>query len=246
MNKYKSKMVYDPSSGKVNGNAHQISMNEDFWLPRREGSSGTQIDTLQGGQNLNDIDDILYFQRKLYKSLNVPQSRIEQDDVVPLGGRGAEVTRDEWKFDKFVRRLRRRFSELFSEIMRRQLILKNITTQEDWDTLVAPFVQFKYASDSYMKAQQEAELLNDRLATLAAIDQYVGKYFSKDFVKRNVLNWTDEDIKDQAKKIKKELAAGEYPDPATMDADGNSLLPPPMPITTPGFGFTAPDGQPTS
>lgn len=225
MNKYKSKMVYDSNSGTVQGNAHQISMLEDFWLPRREGGTGTQIDTLQGGANLGDIEDVLYFQRKLYKSLNVPSSRLEQGAVISLGGRSAEITRDEWKFGKFVTRLRRRFSELFLEIMKRQLILKGITTPDDWEKIIRPGIKFKYASDSFMKDQQESELLADQINMLGSAEPFVGKYFSRDMVKRRVLGQSDDEMKTQAELIKKEIAAGEYLDPAKVaESELNSNL----------------------
>lgn len=219
MNKYKTKMIYDPVSGKVNGTAYQISMMEDYWLPRREGGRGTEIDSLPGGENLGQIDDVVYFQKKLNTALNVPRSRLEGDSQVLIGGRGPEITRDEWKFDKFVRRLRKRFSMLFVDLLRKQLIMKRITTPEDWDEIFSNKVKFKYRSDTYMKDQQETEELEGRIALLAEITPFIGRYFSKDYVERNVLKRTDEEIQSEAKKIKQEIASGAYPDPLLQPAD---------------------------
>lgn len=207
MNRFKSKISYDATSGKVNTNAHQMTMMEDYWLPRREGGRGTEVSTLPGGQNLNDIDDVMYFMKKLYKSLKVPPSRIESEGSILLGGRGAEVTRDEWKFDKFVQRLRRRFSGLFTEILGRHLVLKNITTEEDWKT-IKPNLKYIFTSDGYMKEQQELETFANRINILSSVDGFVGRYFSKETIERNVLRRSDVEIQDERKKIKEELKDG--------------------------------------
>lgn len=207
MNRFKSKISYDATSGKVNTNAHQMTMMEDYWLPRREGGRGTEITTLPGGTNLNDIDDVMYFLKKLYKSLKVPSSRLEPDANVLIGGRGAEVSRDEWKFDKFVQRLRRRFATLFIELLGRHLVLKNITTEEDW-AILKNQIQFNFASDGYMKEQQELDTFANRVAILSSVDGFVGRYFSKETIEREVLRRSDEEIVAERKKIIKELKDG--------------------------------------
>jgi len=228
MNKHRSKMVYNAVTGMVEGNAHQISMMEDFWLPRREGGKGTEVTTLDGASNLGDIDDVLYFQRKLYKSLNVPSSRLESDSTINIGGRSAEVTRDEWKFNKFIQRLRRRFSGLFDEILMRQLVLKNITTPEDWMNDIKPNIKYIYSSDSFAREQQESDLLNDQLTMLERAEPFLGTYFSKDSIERKVLGRGDDEIKKEADKIKEELGAGMYPDPHLNQEDFIQTTPAPQ------------------
>lgn len=219
MQKNKSKVSYDPSTGKVHGHAYQQTMLEDFWMPRREGGRGTEIDTLQGGQNLGQIDDVLYFQKLLFRSLNVPLGRLENDDAaILIGGRGAEVTRDEWKFNKFVQRLRRRYSSLFKQLLQIQLDLKGIATRDEWDELIEPKIRFNYASDSYVKQQQEDETMVNRLSAVNSADPLVGKYFSQNWVRKNILKQTDEEIAEEDEKIESELAkkqelAKKYPDP---------------------------------
>lgn len=208
MNRFKSKLTYNATTGTVNTNAHQMTMLEDFWLPRREGGRGTEVSTLPGGDNLGQIEDVMYFLKKLYKSLNVPESRLEPDNQIMLGGRGAEVSRDEWKFDKFIQRLRRRFSGLFTELLGRHLILKNIVTEEDWEEDIKPNLKYIYASDGYMKEQQELDTFANRVNILGTVDPFVGKYFSKETIEREVLRRSDAMIKDERKKIDKELKAG--------------------------------------
>jgi len=208
MNRFKTKISYDATSGKVQTNAHQMTMMEDYWLPRKEGTRGTEISTIPGGQNLNDIEDVLYFLKKLYKSLKVPESRLNPDQGILLGGRGAEVSRDEWKFDKFIQRLRRRFAGLFISILGKQLVLKNICTEDDWKNIIKPNLQFMYASDGYMKEQQELDTFANRVAILSSVDNYVGKYFSKETIERVVLRRSDEEIEKERKKIVEELKAG--------------------------------------
>lgn len=208
MNRFKNRISYDATSGKVNTNAHQMTMMEDYWLPRREGGRGTEVSTLPGGQNLNDIDDVLYFLKKLYKALKVPPSRLEQDSSILIGGRGAEVTRDEWKFDKFIQRLRRRFAGLFTEMLGRHLVLKNISTEDDWNEIIKPNIQYIYTSDGYMKEQQELDTFANRIGILTSVDGFVGRYFSKETIERKVLRRSDEEIQDERKRIKDELASG--------------------------------------
>lgn len=192
---YKTEVVYDSENGGIVGNNHQVSMLEDYWLPRREGGRGTEIDTLPAASNLGDIDDILYFRKELMMSLNVPISRLEQDSQINIGaGNLAEVTRDEWKFQKFISRLRAKFSYLPLTILKLQLTLKGILSDKDWDEKVAPFIKLNYAVDDMVKEQQENEILQGRLQALDQVSDYVGKYFSHSNVMRNILKMTDEDI----------------------------------------------------
>ena len=225
INKYKTKLVYDGNSGTVKGNSHQVSMMEDYWLPRREGGKGTEIDTLKGGENLGKIDDLKYFQKNLLKSLNVPQSRLESEATISIGNRATEINRDELKFNKFIQRIRRRFNNLFLDLLRTQLILKGITTSEDWDTVILPHISFEYASDEYIKEEQDAMVLESRLEALAQADPYVGKYFTKEDILKKILRMDDEEIKYMEKTIKKEIAAGDYPDPMDVFKLDNNIHP---------------------
>ena len=210
INKYRTKLVYDGSSGKVKGNSHQVSMMEDYWLPRREGGKGTEISTLPAGQNLNQIDDIKYFQKRLLESLQVPKSRLESEATISIGNRATEINRDELKFNKFIQRLRRRFNGIFLDLLRTQLILKNITSAQDWDEIVLPLITFEYASDLFIKEEQEGQILDARLAALGAADEFVGKYFSRETLMKKILRMTDQDIKNEKDLIDKEIKAGLY------------------------------------
>lgn len=206
-------------------------MLEDFWLPRREGGRGTEISTLPGGDNLGQIDDILYFQKRLYKSLNVPIGRLEQESQFNLG-RSAEISRDELKFQKFIDRLRKRFSILFSEILKRQLILKNVITEEDWNEWGSD-IHFDYIRDNNFTELKDAELLRERLQTLDLTQQYIGEYFSKEYVFRNILMMGDEDIKEIKKQIADEQSTGEIPDKEAdaAEAEAEAQKPPaPTPV----------------
>ena len=234
MMRYRNKLVYDASTGEVRDDKKYMAMLEDFWLPRREGGRGTEISTLPGGQNLGEITDIEYFKKKLFKSLNVPISRIEGDGGFNLG-RSSEILRDEVKFSKFVGRLRKRFSAMFSDMLRTQLLLKNIITTEDWDVM-QEHIQFDFLYDNHFTELKEAELQNERLALLAATEPYIGKYYSQDWVRRQVLRQTDEEIMEQDELIEKEIADGIIPDPANMmlDPEGSGgILPMPMPEEEP-------------
>lgn len=211
INKYRTKLVYDGNTGKVKGNSHQVSMMEDYWLPRREGGRGTEITTLPAGENLNQIEDLRYFQKKLLESLNVPKSRLENEATISIGNRATEINRDEIKFNKFVQRLRRRFNALFIDLLRTQLILKGITTAEDWDDIILPLLQFEYASDTFVKEEQEAQIMEGRLAALDQADPYVGKYFSRRTVMKKILRMDDVEIDLEDAIIKKEVAQGLYP-----------------------------------
>ena len=207
MSRYRNKLVYDANTGNIRDDRKHMSMLEDFWLPRREGGRGTEITTLPGGENLGQIDDILYFQKKLYRSLNVPINRLEPEAQFNLG-RATEITRDELKFQKFVDRLRRRFSMLFTEILKKQLIMKAIITEEDWDNWKQD-VYINYVRDNHFTELKDAEILQNKLQTLDNMQQYVGEYFSKEWVMKNVLYFDDDEIEDMKKQIGEEEKAGE-------------------------------------
>ena len=217
MMRYRNKLVYDAGTGEIRDDKKYMSMLEDFWLPRREGGRGTEISTLPGGQNLGEITDIEYFKKKLYRSLNVPPSRMDGEGGFNLG-RSSEILRDEVKFSKFVGRLRKRFSGLFIDMLRTQLLLKNIVTPEDWE-IMSEHIQFDFLYDNHFTELKETELMNERLASLATVEPYIGKYYSQDWVRRKVLRQTDEEILEQDKLIKKEIKDGIIPDPAAIEQD---------------------------
>ena len=222
MMRYRNKMVYDANTGEMRDDKKFMSMMEDFWLPRREGGRGTEISTLPGGQNLGEITDIEYFKKKLYKSLNIPPSRMESDGGFNLG-RSSEILRDEVKFSKFVGRLRKRFSQMFNDILRSQLILKNIVTPEDWDLMVE-HIQYDFLYDNHFSELKEAELTTERLNLVATAEPYIGKYYSQDYVRRNILRQTDQEIIEQDELIEKEISDGIIPDPnAPMPMDGGEM-----------------------
>jgi len=202
MNRYRNKLVYDASTGEIRDDRNHMSMLEDFWLPRREGGRGTEITTLPGGSNLGEIDDIVYFQRKLYRSLNVPVSRMEAENNFSLG-RSTEITRDELKFTKFVQRLRKKFTPLFTDILKTQLVLKGIITLEDWDNM-KEHIQYDFLQDGHFAELKEAEILRERLDMLGNIDSYIGTFFSKRWVQKNVLQLTEYEIDDMQKEMNKE------------------------------------------
>jgi len=214
MMRYRNKLVYDASTGEIRDDKKFMSMLEDFWLPRREGGRGTEISTLPGGQNLGEITDIEYFKKKLYRSLNVPPSRMDGEGGFNLG-RSSEILRDELKFTKFVSRLRKRFSQMFNDMLKTQLILKNIVTPEDWD-LMQQHIQYDFLYDNHFSELKEAELLSERLNLVATAEPYVGKYYSQDYVRRNILRQTDQEIIEQDEIIKKEIEDGVIPDPTAM------------------------------
>ena len=211
MMRYRNKMVYDANTGEIRDDKKFMAMLEDFWLPRREGGRGTEISTLPGGQNLGEITDIEYFKKKLYRSLNVPPSRMDGEGGFNLG-RSSEILRDEVKFSKFVARLRKRFSYMFNDMLKTQLILKNIITPEDWE-LMDEHIQYDFLYDNHFAELKDAELLNERLNMVQVAEPYVGKYFSQDYVRRKILRQTDEEIIEQDKIIKKEIKDGIIPDP---------------------------------
>ena len=212
MMRYRNKLVYDANTGEMRDDKKFMSMMEDFWLPRREGGRGTEITTLPGGQNLGEITDINYFQKKLYRSLNVPETRIAGSDAGFSLGRSSEILRDEVKFSKFVGRMRKRFTHLFNDILRTQLLLKNVVTPEDWDVM-SDHIQYDFLYDNHFAELKDSELLQERLNLASAAEPYVGKYYSADYIRRKVLRQTDQEIIDQDKQIKQEIAKGIIPDP---------------------------------
>jgi hypothetical protein len=203
MNRYRNKLVYDASTGEIRDDRNHMSMLEDFWLPRREGGRGTEITTLPGGSNLGEIDDITYFQKKLYKSLNVPISRMDSEAGFSLG-RASEITRDELKFTKFVQRIRKKFVPLFTDILKTQLLLKGVIAPEDWDVM-QEHIQYDFLQDGHFSELKDAELLNDRIQTLDSIQSYIGTFFSKEYVLKRVLRMNDAEIDEMNDQIKKEL-----------------------------------------
>jgi hypothetical protein len=211
MNRYRNKLVYNVQTGEIRDDNKMMSMLEDFWLPRREGGRGTEITTLPGGQNLGEISDIQYFLKKLYKSLNIPESRIGGEGGFNLG-RSSEILRDEVKFSKFVGRLRKRFSFMFQDMLKTQLLLKNIITPEDWDVM-EEHIQYDFLYDNHFTELKEAELMTERLNLLATAEPYIGKYYSQDYVRRHILRQTDGEIIEENKKIEKEIKDGIIPDP---------------------------------
>ena len=210
MNRYRNKLVYDASTGNLKDDRKHMSMLEDFWLPRREGGRGTEISTLPGGENLGQIDDIIYFQKRLYRSLNVPIARLEQETQFSLG-RSTEISRDEVKFQKFIDRLRKRFSSLFLGILRKQLVLKGIITEQDWEDWKND-IQIDYVRDNHFTELKNSELLKERLGTLDQISQYVGEYFSREWVMKNVMMMNDEDIEEMKQQVEAENANGDDED----------------------------------
>ena len=203
MNRYRNKLVYDATTGEIRDDRNHMSMLEDFWLPRREGGRGTEISTLPGGSNLGEIDDITYFQKKLYKSLNVPISRMDSEAGFSLG-RASEITRDELKFSKFVQRIRKKFVPLFTDILKTQLLLKGVIAPEDWD-MMQEHIQYDFLQDGHFAELKDAELLNDRIQTLDSIQSYIGTFFSKEYVLKKVLRMNDAEIAEMNDQIKKEL-----------------------------------------
>ena len=224
MGRYRNKLVYDASTGEIRDDKKFMSMLEDFWLPRREGGRGTEITTLPGGQNLGELEDVKYFQKKLYKSLNVPTSRLETETTFNIG-RAAEITRDEVKFQKFIARLRKRFSELFVDLIKTQLILKGIISIEEWDEY-KEHIQINYIADNYFNELKETEIRNERMNLVNTMDPFVGKYFSIDYIRRQVLKHSDTEIIEIDKQIEDEMAEGKIADPAEeamMAAEGGGM-----------------------
>ena len=214
MAKHKNKLVYDASSGEIRDDRKFMTMMEDFWLPRREGGRGTEITTLPGGQNLGEMDDVDYFRRKLYKSLNVPITRMESETQFNLG-RTSEVTRDELKFTRFIERLRARFTHLFDNLLEIQLVLKGVINRKQWKELRED-LYYDFPQDNYFTELKNAEVLTERLRLMGEVEQYVGKFYSLDWVRKNVLQMSEEEIRDMDKQIKKEESDEDSP----MNDDG--------------------------
>ena len=221
MNRYRNKLVYDASTGEIRDDRNHMSMLEDFWLPRREGGRGTEITTLPGGSNLGEIDDIVYFQRKLYRSLNVPISRLEAENGFSLG-RASEITRDELKFTKFVQRIRKKFVPLFTDLLKTNLLLKGVISPEDWPRM-QEHIQYDFMEDGHFAELKEAELLNDRIQTLDGIQSYIGTFFSKEYVLKKVLNMTDAEVQEMRDQIAKELETDPMDGGVTMPDGGDGI-----------------------
>ena len=239
MNRYRNKLVYDASTGEIRDDRNHMSMLEDFWLPRREGGRGTEITTLPGGSNLGEIDDIVYFQRKLYRSLNVPISRLESENGFSLG-RATEITRDELKFTKFVQRIRKKFTPLFTDLLKTNLLLKGVISPEDWPR-IQEHIQYDFMEDGHFAELKDAELLNDRIQTLDSIQSYIGTFFSKEYVLRKVLNMTDAEIKEMRDQMAKELDTDPMDGGVSIPDGGDGITRYPQ---DGGGGIVAPEQMP--
>jgi hypothetical protein len=219
MARYRNKLVYDANTGEIRDDRSYMNMLEDYWLPTREGGRGTDITTLPGGQNLGEMADIEYFQRKLYRSLNVPVSRLEPATGFSMG-RSTEITRDELKFTKFVQRLRKKFTELFNDFLKTQLVLKGVISIEDWPVIQAN-IQYDFLQDGHFAELKESEMLKERVALADGLEKYVGKYFSQEYIRKFVFKQSEKEIKDLDRQISKE---GPY-EPAGMDSLGGTETP---------------------
>ena len=239
MNRYRNKLVYDASTGEIRDDRNHMSMLEDFWLPRREGGRGTEITTLPGGSNLGEIDDITYFQKKLYKSLNVPISRMDSEAGFSLG-RASEITRDELKFTKFVQRIRKKFVPLFTDILKTQLLLKGVIAPEDWE-MMQEHIQYDFLQDGHFSELKDAELLNDRIQTLDSIQSYIGTFFSKEYVLKKVLRMNDAEISEMNDQIKKELTVDPLDGGISLPDGGDGITRYPQ---DGGGGVISPDQMP--
>ena len=215
MSRYRNKLVYNADTGEIRDDRKFMSMLEDFWLTRREGGRGTEITTLPGGQNLGELEDVKYFQKKLYRALNVPESRLESESQFNLG-RAAEITRDEIKFQKFVTRLRKKFSELLDDLLKTQLVLKGVISIEEWEDM-SEHIQYDYIADNYFSELKEKEMLTERLNLMTQMDPFAGRYFSLEYIRRQILRQTDAEMNDIDKQMEEEIASGKLPDPATID-----------------------------
>jgi hypothetical protein len=233
MGRYRNKLVYDAQTGEIRDDKKHMSMLEDFWLPRREGGRGTEITTLPGGQNLGELKDVEYFKSKLYKSLNLPPSRLGEDNKSFNLGKSSEILRDELKFSKFVGRLRKKFAFIFHDMLKTQLLLKGILTPEDWEEMEEN-IQYDFLFDNHFSELREAELMNTRLDLLMKIDPYVGKYYSIEYVRKQVLMQSENEYMDIDKQMKMDISTKMTPDPVhtnTMNAKALeiSAMPPPAP-----------------
>ena len=217
MARYRNKLVYDASTGEIRDDRNYMSMLEDFWLPSREGGRGTDISTLPGGQNLGEIADIEYFQKKLYRSLNVPVSRLESTSGFNLG-RASEITRDELKFTKFVQRLRKKFTELFNDLLRTQLIMKGVINEDDW-AVVSDSINYDFLQDGHFAELKNTEMMRERLQLASEMRDYIGKFYSLKFVRKNVLKQNEKEIEDMDNEIKKEIEDGLIDSPTSQTSD---------------------------
>ena len=240
MSRYRNKLVYNADTGEIRDDRKFMSMLEDFWLPRREGGRGTEITTLPGGQNLGELEDVKYFQKKLYRALNVPESRLESDSTFNLG-RAAEITRDEIKFQKFVTRLRKKFSYLFHDLLKTQLVLKGIISLEDWDDM-SEHIQYNFIADNYFAELKEKEMLTERLNLVTAMDPFAGRYFSLEYIRRHILRHTDAEINEIDEQIEDEIEKGVLPDPATIDPATGMPIEDPAAMEGEGMEEEAPIG----
>ena len=214
MSRYRNKLVYNADTGEIRDDKKFMSMLEDFWLPRREGGRGTEISTLPGGQNLGELEDVKYFQKKLYRALNVPESRLESESSFNVG-RSAEITRDEVKFQKFIVRLRKKFTDLFNDILKTQLILKGVISLDEWDEF-KEHIQYNFIADNYFSEMKEKEVMNERMALLAQMDPFVGKYFSVEYMRRYILKQTDAEFGEIDEQMQAEIEAGLVVPPAEI------------------------------
>ncbi len=215
MARYRNKLVYDASTGEIRDDKKHMSMLEDFWLPRREGGRGTEITTLPGGQNLGELRDVEYFRKKLYNSLNLPPSRLTDDNKGFNLGKTTEVLRDELKFTKFIGRLRKRFGELFHDIVKTQLILKGVISPEDWDDM-KEHIQYDFLFDNHFNELKEKELMTQRIALATQMDVFVGKYYSIEYIRRTILEQNEKEFKEIDKQMQKEIEQGLAMDPINV------------------------------
>ena len=226
MQKHKNKLVYDATTGDIADDRRHMAMTDDFWLPRREGGRGTEITTLPGGQNLGEMEDIEYFQKRLYKSLNVPITRMESEGVFNMG-RGNEITRDEIKFSKFIRRLQVRFSILFDKLLEKQLVLKGVIGPEEWEK-IKQNIRYDFMSDSYFQELKDSEILTGRLQILNDVEQYVGEYYSRNWIRKNVLFMSEDEIESIKKEIEEEKKSGEYEEEDEFESQDPSKVDTPI------------------
>ena len=222
MMRYRNKLVYDANTGEIRDDKKYMAMLEDFWLPRREGGRGTEISTLPGGQNLGEITDIEYFKKKLYRSLNVPPSRMDGEGGFNLG-RSSEILRDELKFTKFVGRLRKKFTELFNDLLRTQLIIKGVISETEWP-LIRDSIFYDFLQDGHFAELKNTEMLRERLNLAREVRDYVGKYFSVNYVRRNILKQTESEIKKMDAEIKKEIEDGIISSPEVQTTGSDDLI----------------------
>ena len=208
MNQYRNKLVYDANTGEIKDDKKHMNMLEDYWLPRREGGRGTEISTLDGGQNLGEMEDVQYFQKKLFRSLGIPTSRLEAENGFNMG-RSAEITRDEVRFSKYIERLRHRFSDLFMDLLKTQLILKGVITADDWKS-ISQDGYIEYATDSYFSELKESEILKERMDVLREVNEYIGKYYSMEWVRKNILKFNEDEIKEMDAQMSSEKEGGLY------------------------------------